>query len=155
MLVKFHLAILPTSLGLTYFMIHLQSSTDYDFLYRDKLAKIYNTTQGKPNDYLDALHSQFQCCGTFNMELNMTGDPRLFQPYYDMIAPLPKSCCPVLDENDQCTSPNIYKTPCDVRKLEKERVLNFVVGSLLIVSFLWKIVFHFIYNRSDSLFVNL
>ena len=136
-------------------MTVILSGSDYDSNYRLDLARMYNDTQGDTNEYLDKLHSDFLCCGTTGMQLNVTGDPNLFEPTPNMLTRLPKSCCSVLDEDGQCNSENIHKVTCDVPHDFKVLVFRFFTVPLLVITLVWKIIFHVLYNRSDSLFAEL
>ena len=135
-------------------MLRINWGYDYGANYRRTLAAIYNETNGEANIYLDTLHPKFACCGT--MDMNATGDPTLIKLNYDMTTKLPRSCCPGLAEDDQCTFESIYQRPCDPEHLRKVHIFDIVSLTLLIIWCLWKVAFHFAYqNHGDSLFANM
>ena len=135
--------------------MRIQSGYDYGSIYRGELAAIYNVTNGEANIYLDTLHPMYSCCGTSEM-VNVTGNPSLIKLNYDMTTKLPRSCCPGLAEDDQCTFESIYQRPCDPEHLRKVHIFDNVSLALLIISLLWKVAFFFVYkNHGDSLFANL
>ena len=136
--------------------IFLPFGKSFDQPYHDKLTKLYNDTQGNTDEYLDKVHSQFLCCGVTGMKLNVIGDPNLFEPDKGVLTRLPKSWCSVLDANDQCVFTNIYQTPGDLKHFQKVHTFNWFAVPVLILSIIWKIVFHFAYkNGSDSLFYKM
>lgn len=152
-LVTFPLFVFTAGLIGLIFSLRIQSGYDYGWNYRNHLAQIYNRTQGGNTNYLDTLHKTFSCCGTSDMKLNVSGDPNLFEPAYNMLTRLPKSCCiEELNEGDQCSFEHIYEKPCDLEHFHRVHVFDMVALSLLIISLVWKLAFHFIYSRSDSLF---
>lgn len=97
-------------------------------IYRQNLIERYNETQGNTDDYLDTLHT-WRCCGTIDMEVNVTEDANVFKPAQDMLTRFPRSCCPSLAEKDLCTFERIYKRPCDHQYIGQ--VNGFYFGTVL------------------------
>ena len=134
-------------------MFYLHSDHSSSAQYGSKLSKLYNETQGGTNEYLDALHVKFTCCGVSGMMINPELDRTSFQlPGYDAFTKIPKSCCAELEENE-CTDDHIYSNTCDAAYSIKVKVFDFVMAAFLFGSLIWKVLLIFSYRKhSDQLF---
>lgn len=150
LLVWFPLGMLALGMIGVIVVLSIQSTYDYGWTYRHKLAQIYNKSQGAADHYLDRLHEQFACCGVTGMELDITNDTNVFVPAYGMYTRLPKSCCPTVEKHQNCSSNDIYPVPCDLRHYDRVKLFDYITVPLLAISLAWKIAMIFIYQNNEN-----
>lgn len=118
--------------------------------YRERLVARYNQIDAKENAlYLHELHTKFACCGVTGQKFNITTDPTVWNPDDAVLRQLPKSCCKALDESNQCTATNVYRTTCETVFNKAAHTYKTIVLALLSVCIGFTLISLFVLNRVE------